>query len=65
MMLCIERNLHIISTEAKERSDRRYVARYFPNGTARRWGVYDQKQQRYLKNREVNALSEREVREVL
>lgn len=59
----IERNLYVISTEAKRRTDRRYIAKYLSNGTDRRWGVYDQKENRFLKNRELHALSEREIRE--
>lgn len=62
MMLLLERNLAIISKEGRIPS-RRYIVKHFANGAQERWGVYDQRERRFLKNREVNALSEREVRE--
>lgn len=58
-------NLWIISCEAKSNPMRRYIAKPFGGngyGVAG-WRVFDQKQGRFLKNRETEALSEREVRE--
>lgn len=63
MIDVIGRNLHILSTEAKNRPDRRYIAKPFGNGSGDKWGVYDQREGRYLKNHEVEALSIREIRE--
>lgn len=56
-------NLWMISRESKTRPSRRYIAKSLPNGTERRWGVFDQKAGRYLKNHEVEALTETDIRE--
>lgn len=61
-MSLIERNLVIISKEAKGAVDRRYVAKPF-NGEQKNWGVWDQSAGRYLRDHEVEALSVSEVRE--
>lgn len=60
-----ERNLWIISSETKgEWSPRRYVVKPFAD-REKSWGVWDQKGNRYLKDREVAALTSVEVRELL
>ena len=40
---------------------RRYIARSLDGGTG--WGVWDSKQDRFLKDREVRVLSEKKIRE--
>lgn len=59
------RNLNIISKENRGSPERRYVAKPLVNGKGKRWGVYDQRSHRWLGNRELSALSEREIREAM
>lgn len=63
-MTSILHALHIISTETNPA--RRYIAKPFtPNGSVKKWGVYDQKAGRYLKEHEIENLTKREIREEL
>ena len=59
----LKRNLDIIWNEAtgENSRSRRFLARSLNGGVA--WGVFDQKEKRFLKDREVAALSETSIRE--
>lgn len=57
--------LHIISKEAKHDPHRRYIAKHFANGKQDRWWVFDQKEGRYLKEREIESLTRMQLREGL
>lgn len=69
MIDALSRNLWIISNEAKNNNTRRYIAKAFAGvvwpAWDLGWGVFDQKQGRFLKNKETEALSELEVREAI
>lgn len=62
-MSALKHNLRIVWNEAtgQESRSRRFLARSLNGGTG--WGVWDQKRDRFLKDREVAALSPEELRE--
>jgi hypothetical protein len=53
------RNLWIISTECRD-AEHRYVVKHRTNKI---WGVWDRQDWKYLRDREIEALSAQELRE--
>lgn len=62
--MTLKRNLKIVWDEATgpDAKRRRYLARALNGGPG--WGVYDQKRDEFLKDRQVASLSPEQLREV-
>lgn len=62
--MSLKRKLRIVFDETTNggHGGRRYIAKSLDGGTG--WGVWDRKKERFLKDREVRAIPEEQVREM-